>query len=146
MMLARVHLALAAGLVGLCLAEAAHAQETAPVQDRVPVQEEPHIRESLVAGRIADVLRNECGSLNARMLLVLQKLEELKQYAIAQGYTEEEVKAFLKDNKQKAKLRAEARRYLAKAGAVEGDEESYCRVGRDEIAKGTLAGSLLWSW
>ena len=28
---------------------------------------------------------------------------------------------------------------LKAAGAVEGDVESYCKVGRDEIAKGTLA-------
>lgn len=136
----RVFLGLVAGMVGLCL--------TAPVtaQDKVPLAENTHIRDSLVAGRVADVLRTECGSLHARMLLALSKLDDLKDYAIAEGYTEAEVKAFLKDKAQKDAMKAIAADYLAKAGAVAGDEDSYCRVGRDEIAKGTLAGSLLWSW
>ena len=56
------------------------------------------------------------------------------------------MKAFLKDKDQKNAMKALAADYLAKAGAVKGDEESYCRVGKEEIAKGTLAGSLLWSW
>lgn len=130
----------AAMLLGLFLAGAALAE------GKVPLAQEPHIRDSLVAGRVADVLRNECGSLHARMLLVLSKLDDLKDYAVAQGYTEAEVKAFLKDRKQKDAMKALAADYLAQAGAVAGDEESYCRVGKEEIAKGTLAGSLLWSW
>lgn len=139
-MMMRFSSVLVAGMVGLCL--------TAPVmaQDKVPLAENAHIRDSLVAGRVADVLRNGCGSLHARMLLALSKLDDLKDYAVAEGYTEAEVRAFLKDRKQKDAMKAIAADYLAKAGVVEGDEESYCRVGKDEIAKGTLAGSLLWSW
>ncbi len=145
MMRARALGGVLAAVVGLGLTAGAWAQEAAAA-DKVALADNAHIRDSLVAGRVADVLRNECGSLHARMILVLQKLEDLKQYAIAQGYTEAEVKAFLKDNKQKRKMKKEAAKYLAQAGAVEGDEASYCRVGKDEIAKGTLAGSLLWSW
>ncbi len=130
----------AAALACACLAGAVQAE------GKVPLTENAHIRDSLVAGRVADVLRTECGSLHARMLLVLQKLDDLKEYAIAEGYTEEEVKAFLKNKEQKNAMKALAAEYLAKAGAVAGDEDSYCRVGEDEIAKNTLAGSLLWSW
>lgn len=119
---------------------------TSLAEGKVPLAENAHIRDSLVAGRIADVLRTECSGLHARMILVLQKLDDLKEYAIAEGYTEEEVKAFLKNRDQKNAMKALAADYLAKAGAVKGDEDSYCRVGKEEIAKGTLAGSLLWSW
>jgi hypothetical protein len=42
-------------------------------------------------------------------------------------------------------MKAIAIGYLAKAGAVSDKDESYCRVGRNNIAKGTLAGCLLWS-
>jgi Family of unknown function (DUF5333) len=129
-----------AALACACLAGAVQAE------GKVPLTENAHIRDSLVAGRVADVLRTECSSLHARMLLVLQKLDDLKEYAIAEGYTEEEVKAFLKNKEQKNAMKALAAEYLAKAGAVTGDEDSYCRVGEDEIAKNTLAGSLLWSW
>ena len=56
------------------------------------------------------------------------------------------VKAFLKDPVEKKRINDLAAAYLKKAGAVEGDAESYCVAGKAEIAKGTLAGSLLKSW
>jgi Family of unknown function (DUF5333) len=79
------------------------------------------------------------------MFTVLGKIEDLKRYATNKGYSREEVEAFIKNPEQKARIKAEAAAYLAKAGAVEGDAESYCRVGRDEIAKGSLIGELLRS-
>lgn len=117
-----------------------------PAAARVPLNENPHIVDSLVAGRVADVIRNTCPSISARMFVAYSELEELKDYAIAQGYTEVEVKAFLKDKAEKDKLKAIAADYLKTAGAVEGDPETYCVVGRDEIARKTLIGSLLRSW
>lgn len=108
-----------------------------------PLESEKHINDSLRAGRIGDVIRKTCPTIDARMFTVWQKLEDLKRYAIKKGYTEETVRAFLKDEKQKNRLKAEADAYLKKAGAKAGDAESYCKVGRDEIAKKTLVGSLL---
>ncbi len=119
---------------------------TGPAFALEPLREEKHINDSLVAGRVGDVIRNECSSISAKMFVVLQKLNELESYARAQGYTEAEVKAFLKDKTEKARIKLLAETYLKQAGAVPGDEESYCKVGRDEIAKGSLAGSLLRSW
>lgn len=125
---------------------AALAALAAPAAARVPLNQNPHIVDSLVAGRVADVIRNTCPSISARMFVAYSELEALKEYAIAQGYTEAEVKAFLKDKAEKDKLKAIAADYLKAAGAVEGDPETYCVVGRDEIARKTLAGSLLRSW
>ncbi len=111
-----------------------------------PLNTEPHINDSLIAGRVGDVIRNTCPSISARMFVVLQKLNELESYARDKGYKEADVKAFLKDKTEKSRIRGLADAYLKKAGAVEGDAESYCKVGRDEIAKGSLAGTLLRSW
>lgn len=118
----------------------------APALAREPLGEDPHIVNSLMSGRVADVIRNECSSISAKMFVVMGKLNDLEAYARGKGYTEAEVKAFLKDKTEKDRIKAMAADYLAKAGAVPGDAESYCKVGRDEIAKGTLAGSLLRSW
>lgn len=111
-----------------------------------PLNTEKHINESLVAGRVGDVIRNTCPSISARMVVALQKLSALEAYALDKGYTEADVDAFLKNKAEKARIKALADAYLKAAGAVVGDEESYCKVGRAEIAKGTLAGSLLRSW
>ncbi|MDB5657816.1 MAG: hypothetical protein JWS10_431 [Cypionkella sp.] len=111
-----------------------------------PLNKEVHINASLVAGQVGDTIRKTCPSISAKMFTVLGKLNALEDYARDKGYTEAEVKAFLKDKTEKKRIKTLAKEYLTKAGAVEGDAESYCKVGRDEIDKGTLAGSLLRSY
>ena len=130
-----VILALTLGAVGL----------PALAEGKVALADEPHITEQLVAGAAGDILRQTCPSLSARMFVVWGKLNALESYARAQGYTEAEVRAFLKDKAQKARVKAAAKDYLAAGGAVDGDVESYCVAGRAEIAKGSLVGSLLRS-
>lgn len=117
----------------------------AMAEGKVKLAEEGHINEQLVAGAAGDILRQTCPTLSARILVVFGKLRALESYARGKGYSEDEVKVFLKDKAQKARVKAGAKDYLAAAGAVTGDVESYCRVGRDEIAKGSLVGSLLRS-
>ncbi|GLS87281.1 hypothetical protein GCM10010873_22550 [Cypionkella aquatica] len=111
-----------------------------------PLNKDARVTESLVAVRVGDTIRNTCPSISAKMFTVLAKWNDLKSYLRDKGYTEDEVEAFRKNKVEKARIKGLAAEYLAKAGAVEGDVESYCKVGRDEIAKGTLAGSLLRSY
>ena len=118
----------------------------APAMARTPLNQEKRINDTLIAGQVGDTIRKTCPSISAKMFVVLGELNALESYARDQGYTEAEVKAFLKDKTEKARIKAEANAYLKKAGAVEGDAETYCVVGRAEIEKGTLAGSLLRSW
>ena len=117
----------------------------AMAEGKVPLPEEAHINEQLIAAAAGDILRKSCPSLEARTFYVLSKLAELKSYTRAQGYSEPEVSAFLKDKAQKARIKTSAQAYLTKAGVVAADPDSFCKVGRDEIAKQTLVGSLLRS-
>ena len=118
---------------------------SAMAEGKVPLADEAHINQQLVAAATGDILRQTCPTLKARVLVVLGKLNALENYARTQGYSEEEVKAFLKDRAQKARVKSAAEGYLSGAGAVAGDADSYCRAGRAEIANGTLVGSLLRS-
>ena len=111
----------------------------------MPLAEEPHINEQLIAAQAGDILRKTCPTISARMFVVWGKAMALEDYARAAGYTEDEVNLFLKDKVQKARVKAAAMDYLTAAGVMEGDVESYCQAGRDEIAKQSLVGSLLWS-
>jgi len=110
-----------------------------------PINQDPRINESLIAGRVGDILRNTCPTLSARMIVVYSKLKELERYARDRGYSEADFDAFRSNGAEKARMKAKAAEYLVAAGAVEGDVESYCRVGLDEIAKGSLIGELLRS-
>ncbi len=116
-----------------------------PALALVPINQEPHINESIVAGRVGDIIRNTCPTISARMVVAYSKLKELERYARDKGYSEADFEAFRKSEVEKNRLKAQAAAYLKAAGAVEGDAESYCRVGRAEIAKGSLIGELLRS-
>lgn len=135
---AKMTKSIAAAVLALCLATPALALE--------PLNKDAHVTESLVAVRVGDTIRNTCPSISAKMFTVLAKWNDLKAYLRDKGYTEEQVEAFRKNKVEKARIKGLAADYLKAAGAVEGDVESYCKVGRDEIAKGTLAGSLLRSY
>ena len=125
--------------LALALGLAAPLAAAAPV----PLAQERHINSELLAAQVGDILRKTCPAASARMFVVLNRLNALEAYARSKGYTEAEVKAFLKDRTQKARIRAEAEAWLAKAGAVKGNPESYCRVARDEVRKRSAVGSLL---
>ncbi len=108
-----------------------------------PINKEPHINGTLLQGFIADRIADECPTLGPRTLRALNELEKLKQYALKAGYSAAEIRAFVTSKAEKARGKQEAADWLAKAGAKPGDAESFCRIGRDEIAKGSLIGRLL---
>ena len=109
------------------------------------LEKDAHVTEKLVAAQVGDIIRNTCPSISARMFVVLSEGLSLKNYALDQGNTEAEIKAFLAKPSEKARIKGLALDYLAKAGAKEGDPESYCVVGRAEIAAGSTVGQLLRS-
>ena len=78
-------------------------------------------------------------------ILMLDWAKELEKYARAAGYREDEVKAFLKNKAEKARVKAMAADYMAANGVVEGNVDSYCALGNAEIKKNSLIGSLLRS-
>ena len=114
-------------------------------EDKVPLPEEAHINEQLIAAQAGEILRNTCPSIEARMFVVWDKAFALRQYAIDKGYTEPEVRAFVKDPVEKARVKAAAEAILAGSGAVSGDAASYCAAGKVEIAKGTFLGQIIRS-
>ena len=104
-----------------------------------------HVTEVLTAARLGDVVRNTCPTIKVRWLAVWSQMEALKSHALAQGYREADVKAFLADQAQKARIAALAEAELVQAGAKANDPETYCVIGRDQIARQTLAGQLIRS-
>jgi hypothetical protein len=129
-------LAAAAALV--LAAAAAAAGEGLP-----PLAENPRVREEFLAAAVGDEIRSNCPTLSARMVYVLRRAKELERYVLSLGYTEADIRAVRKSREARAWLRAARDAYLEANGVVPGDAESYCRLGRQEIEKGSLIGALL---
>ncbi|MFM7333063.1 MAG: DUF5333 domain-containing protein [Tabrizicola sp.] len=111
----------------------------------VPINENPEIREKLLQGFIGDAIVDNCPTMKARTMRALGELNALRDYALKQGYEADVVRDFVKSKEEKAKFKAEAAEWLKAKGAEPGNPEAYCKIGEEEIAKGTLAGSLLRS-
>jgi Family of unknown function (DUF5333) len=117
----------------------------APAHALVPINEEPVITEKLLQGFIGDAIADNCPTIEARTLRALGELNELRDYALEQGYEADVVRDFVKSKEEKAKFKAKAAEWLAANGAEPGNPDSYCKIGEAEIAKESLIGYLLRS-
>ena len=118
---------------------------TAPAHALVPINEEPVIHDKLLQGFIGDAIADNCPTMEARKLRALGELNNLRDYALKQGYESGVVKEFVTSKEEKKKFKAEAAEWLKAKGAEPGNAEAYCKIGEEEIAKESLVGYLLRS-
>jgi hypothetical protein len=116
-----------------------------PALARVPINEEPTIVNTLLQGFIGDAIDDNCPTIEARKLRALGELNKLRDYALAQGYSADEIRDFVKSKEEKARGKALAADWLKERGAEPGKPETYCQIGEEEIAKNSLIGYLLRS-
>ncbi len=128
--------------LGVLIAAAASASTSTPV--RPPLGQVPHVWESLFAAAVGDRIRKNCPTISPRILVVLRKRRDLERYAEELGYSRAEIDAFIADEAEQARMRAQVLAYLAAHNVTRGDPESFCRLGRAEIARGSLIGQLLY--
>ena len=122
----------------LCGAPAASA-----AQDLPPLGEVPVITEGLINTAIAYELDRKCDDLEGRRLQGIAFLWSLESEARRLGYSRQEIEDFIDNDAEKDRLEGIARERLRGMGAVEGEWDTYCAVGREEIAKGSQIGKLL---
>ncbi|MDS9467405.1 DUF5333 domain-containing protein [Paracoccus sp. MBLB3053] len=108
-----------------------------------PLSQEKYVNDRLIAARIADRIRRECPTLDARILYAYGEARKLKRYAEQKGYSAKEIDAFLDSKEDKKRIYAVADDYLNRKGARKGDAQSYCAVGQQAIADKNLIGSFL---
>ena len=126
-----------AGLItGLLLA-------AGPAAALEPLSQEKYINDRLTSARIADRIRRECPTIDARILYAFGEARKLKAYAQKKGYSNKQIDAFLDSKAEKKRIYAVAEDYLTRHGARPGDAASFCAIGKKEIAGKTLIGSFL---
>ncbi|MGR3839238.1 MAG: DUF5333 domain-containing protein [Cognatishimia sp.] len=110
---------------------------------REPLKNVPSIWNGLLNIGIANEIRETCPDISARMLRATLRLNSIHNEAKSLGYSSEEIDAFRNSEANKAKMRAQGESYMTKNGVVAGDPDSYCALGRAEIAKSSQIGTLL---
>nr|WP_111298596.1 DUF5333 domain-containing protein [Paracoccus saliphilus] len=108
-----------------------------------PLSQNAYVNDRLVQARVADLVRRGCPMINARLIRAFSEARALKRYALEQGYSETQIDAFLDSREERRRIYEKADRYMVDKGVVNGKPDTFCRLGRDEIARQTVAGSLL---
>ncbi len=127
-------------LTAAAIALSALAQPAAALE---PLSQEKYVNDRLIAARIADRIRKTCPTINARIFYAYGEARKLQGYARKQGYSDAQIDAFLDSKTEKKRIYAVAEDYLTRNGAKKDDPESFCRIGRAEMQKNTIIGSLL---
>lgn len=115
-----------------------------PAAALVPLAENREINDRLLAVGLANEIRKRCDEIGGRLLKGVMTLQAIHREALSQGYTREEIEAYVESDAEKARMKARGRAWLAARGAAPEDPASMCRVGRDEIEKGSAIGRLLY--
>lgn len=116
---------------------------TLPAMSKTPLKEVAVVRDGIIHVGMAYEISEKCPVISARLFRGLGFLQSLQNHARGLGYTEAEIDAYVNDDAEKDRLEGIARAALADLGVVEGDESSYCAVGRAQIAANTRVGWLL---
>ena len=102
-----------------------------------------HVREGIIAVGMAVELSDKCGSISPRTLRGINYLRGLQDHARGLGFSQAQIDAYVDDKSEKNRLEGIARTRLADMGVVNGQESTYCAVGRAQISQGTAVGRLL---
>jgi hypothetical protein len=110
------------------------------------LRNEADINDGLFVVAVADKIRRDCDAISPRIFRAYTFMNKLKDAALARGYSEDEIDAYINDDAEKAKMRERRNAYFRSKGASNLDPESLCALGRAEIAKDSRVGRLLRVW
>ncbi|WP_299350063.1 DUF5333 domain-containing protein [uncultured Shimia sp.] len=108
-----------------------------------PLSEVAEVEDKLLAAAVGWEISEVCEEISARKLKALGEAWELKARANELGYSNAEIKEHVESKAQKKRMRAKGEAYLKSQGAIYGQPETFCAVGRAEIAKNSAIGALL---
>lgn len=117
------------------LAQAATAQP--------PLRDVPQIDDKMLWVALAIEISDRCDTLSSRTLRGLNYLWQLKSEASALGYSDADVRAYVESDAEKARMRARGEAYVRNHGLDPAKDADLCRLGRDEIQKGSQIGAFL---
>ena len=100
------------------------------------------VNAGLIAVGVAIDISDNCPDISARTIKGYAYLVSLKRQARSEGFSDEEIDAYIDDKAQKERLIGKAKDYMRSKG-VDGTKASFCKLGREEIAQGSRIGSLL---
>lgn len=129
-------------LAALCIAMAA---APAAAQDArfAALRADTHVTEGLVLVAIGRRIVKGCDAIQPNRMRAFFFANGLKLRARDLGYTDGQISAFIDDEAEKARIDAMSDAWLTSRRTHKSDAPGLCRVGAEEIARGSQLGRML---
>lgn len=108
-----------------------------------PLREVSEIDNELYYIAIANEIAEVCDSINGRRMKAIGVMWGLRSKANKLGYSDDEIRAYVESDTEKARMRNKGEAYLSANGAKYGQPETFCALGRAEINKNSAIGVYL---
>ncbi len=108
-----------------------------------PLREVQIIDDTLLVIALANEIREYCGAINGRVFKAMGIMRGLKRHANGLGYSDDEIRAYVTSDSEKARMRKRGEKYLFAKGVTYDEPETFCALGRAEIEKNSAIGALL---
>lgn len=110
---------------------------------RPALRDVKEIDEQMLRVGIALVISEQCNTILARKIKGITFLWTIKRRANELGYSDDEINAYRKSPVEKDRIRANGEAYVKSKGLNPKSATDLCTLGKAEIAKGSVIGSLL---
>lgn len=126
-------------VIGLGLTLAA----TSMANAKTPLRDVKAIDDNMLVVALALEVSKKCAEIDARKVKGVNFLWSLKKKANSLGYSDDEINAYRKSDKEKARIRARGESYVKSKGFNPKDSGDLCKFGHAEIAQRSQIGALL---
>jgi len=110
---------------------------------KTALRDVPEIDQPMFSVAMALEISDKCGSIKARTFKGLAFLNELRGKAKSMGYSDAEIKAYVRSDAEKARMRKIGGEYMRAKGLDPEVADDLCKLGQMEMAQGTQIGSFL---
>lgn len=113
------------------------------VHAKPSLRDVPEIENIIFAAALAHEISKNCHSIKPRKVKAIGMAWALKSRANDLGYSDDEIRAYVESDAEKARMRAKGRRFLNANGVNYSKPETFCTFGHAEIAESSAIGVLL---
>ena len=115
--------------------------------EAVPSELRDHkpVNDGLAYIAAADMIRKECDTIESRLIRAYRYIKSLESRARADGFSDEEIDAFVDSEEDKSRIEGVARNYLLSKGVKLDQPQTFCVAGEYEIDRNSQIGVLLRS-
>ncbi|SLN15293.1 hypothetical protein ROG8370_00403 [Roseovarius gaetbuli] len=108
-----------------------------------PLREVSQIDDAMLWVALAIEISDKCPEIDPRTLKGLSVLYDLRGQARDLGYSDTEIRAYVRSRDEKARMRARGEKYVKSKGLNPSDPAALCTLGHGEIARSSRIGVLL---